>query len=516
MTNHERRQVLKYAGLAVAAGGFLPGAATAAADDGTGDESDGPSATAQGWASLRGNAGNTGFAPDETGPAAPVTVDWEYEHGGPVAVVDGTAYLTVDETIHALDADDGSLVDEIDVPGAAGGPAVVGTSLYVGGDRLTALDLESGDVRWRADLEHDDGIPAPVVAEGTVFVVAGGTLHALDADSGDEAWQFGPADGSLLEQTAAAADGAVFTSDGETLYAHEIDDGTERWSATDGGLRRQVIVATDETVSVQAGGLDDVVVYDTETGAVRWTGYGYVSGLATDESIYALIAGDIVGYDREDGEETWRPAVDSATYGAPVTDGETVYVGVSSSTAGTGVVALDLEDGEIEWVVETETHPEHLAIADGTVYASADGLLAIRSSDEADGADETDADDESDEDEAEADADADANDADGEYGGDEVDDESDTTADDADEAGGDDAGDDGNGTGENDSLGNGDEDDENGSAESDGNETETETEDDPAEDGVPGFTAGAGLAGGALTLEWLRRRGIVDAADDEA
>lgn len=41
----------------------------------------------------------------------------------------------------------------------------------------------------------------------------------------------------------------------------------------------------------------------------------------------------------------------------------------------------------------------------------------------------------------------------------------------------------------------------------------TDAVDDDDTDGSPGFTAGAGLLGGALDLEWLRRR---DDADEPA
>lgn len=33
-------------------------------------------------------------------------------------------------------------------------------------------------------------------------------------------------------------------------------------------------------------------------------------------------------------------------------------------------------------------------------------------------------------------------------------------------------------------------------------------------DSVPGFTAGTGLLGGALSLEWLRRRAVTDEPDE--
>ncbi|MFC4436209.1 MULTISPECIES: outer membrane protein assembly factor BamB family protein [Natrialbaceae] len=468
MSIHARREVLKYAGLA-AAGGVLAASTATAAENG----SDGPSA----WTSLRGNAGNTGYVSGESGPDESATVTWEYDHGGPVAVVDGNVFLTVDGAIHALDAEDGELVGETDDVGAAGAPAVVDDTVYVGGDRLTAIDLGDGEVDWDVDLEPEDAVPSPIVVDDTVFVVADGTLYALEADGGDEAWRFEPDGEGLIERTVAAAGGAVFTTDGETLYAHEIDDGSERWTNGHGEYREQTVVATDRAVSVQAGGDDRVAVYETETGDLSWARDGAVVGLATSDHVYTLAEDDIVGYYRDSGDEFWQPSIEGATFGRPVGVGPTLYVGISDSSEGTGVAAFDVVTDELEWVVETETGPEDLAFADGTIYASDDGLVAIRSAGDEGGTgdedEETGEDDETDEEEP-----ADEDDE----GGDDADESDDVLSD--------------------------DEQDE--QDEQDGQDGQ-----DGQDDGMPGFTTGASVAGGALTLEWLRRKaGVADEAEE--
>jgi outer membrane protein assembly factor BamB len=504
MGTHGRRKVLKYAGLAVAAGGVVPASAAAAADD---DGSSGPSANARGWESFRGNSGNAGYAPDEDGPDERAAIDWEYDDGtGPIAVVDDVIYLAMDGAIHAIDGDDGDLLGETDDVGAAGCPAVVDDTLYVGGEGVTALDVEGGEVDWRVEFESDE-VPSPTVVDGTVFVVVDGTLYALETDDGSEVWQFDPDGRSLIGQTVTVADGAVFTTDGQTLYAHEIDDGSERWANSDGQFRRQVIVATDDIVSIQAGGVDEVAVYGTESGDLRWLGDGYVSGLATDDYVYTLVQGDIVGYDRETGDEVQRPALDSATYSAPVTDGDTVYVGVDNSSEGAGVGAFDIDSGELEWLVETDTHPQHLAITDGTLYADVGGLVAIRSEGTSGNDESEDADDDSDEpfdgdevnESEDADETADDNETTVEYDESEEDEASDA----GDELQEDDV------AADDDESENEDEDeaDHLGGTDDSGEDDEGETEE------MPGFTAGAGIAGGALALEWLRRQGGV--ADGE-
>ncbi|TYL39799.1 hypothetical protein CV102_05815 [Natronococcus pandeyae] len=487
MSAHERREVLKYAGLAVAAGGVLSTSTVTADEDGT----DG----LRGWSSLRGNAGNTGYVSGESGPDGSAAVAWEYDHGGPVAVVDGIVFLAVDGSIHALDADDGELLGETDDVGAAGAPVVVDDTIYVGGDQLTAIDLGSGEVDWAIDLEPEDAVPSPTVVDGTVFVVADGTLYAFEGDDGDEAWQFEPDDEALIEQPVAAAGGAVFTTNGETLYATEIDDGSERWTNDHGEYRKQTIVATDRAVSLQAGGEDLVAVYETETGDLNWAKDGSVVGLATSDHVYTLAEDDIVGYYRDSGDEFWQPSIDDATFGQPVGAGPTLYVGIDGSSDGTGLAAFDVVDDELEWVVETETRPEDLAFADETIYASDDGLVAIRSAEDEGGADdedeepgedgETGDEEPADQDEETGDEEEPADQDDGEEPGDEDDEEDDDTDD------------------ENDVLSDDGQDDQDDHDDQDGQD----------DDGMPGFTTGAGVAGGAVALEWLRRKGIV--ANDE-
>lgn len=470
MRGYGRRQVLKRTGFA-AVGGALAASTAVADDEATAGRGVGSAVQpdVRGWTSRRGNPGNTGYAPGASGPDDPAVVEWRHnDANGPVAVVDGAVYQTVDGAVYAFDADSGARDGESPDVGAGGAPTVADGRIYVGGERLAVLDDDLEEIEWTIGFEGD--VPEPIVADGSVFVVVDGILYAIDADGGDERWQFESDGGKLQDQPVTVADGAVFATDGRTLYALETDDGTERWANDDGGYRRQVVVATDHAVSVQAGGLDEIAVYETGSGDLRWVGEGYASALATDDRVYALTATDIVGYDRESGDEQWRPGLESATYGPPIADGEKLYVGIESSNNGTGIVAFDLEGGTLEWSIETDAQPTDLAIADNTLFAVASGLLAIRAESAFD--------------------DVDANETDGdnvtepENGNDAFE------AQDPEE------------TGDDEDEGDDNETDDDGETES---ADEVLGDDDGEDEGMPGFTTGAGIAGGAVALEWLRR-----------
>ncbi|MDG5819950.1 PQQ-binding-like beta-propeller repeat protein [Natronococcus sp. A-GB7] len=483
MTGYGRRQVLKRTGI-VAIGGTLAVNAAVADDRAITDSASAGSAVrsdTQGWTSRRGNPGNTGYAPEASGPDDPAVVEWRRDATGPVAVVDGVVYQTDDGAVHAFDADDGDRIETSPDVGADGAPTVADGRIYVGGDRLAVLDADLEGIEWTIGFEDD--VPEPIVAEGSAFVVVDGILYAIDAAEGTERWRSEGNGRKLHGRAVAVADGAVFVTDGRTLYALEASDGSRRWANHDGGFRKQVVVATDDTVSVQAGGLDEIAVYETDSGDLRWIGDGYASALATDDRVYALTGPDVVGYDRKSGEEQWRPGLESATYGPPVADGEKLYVGIESANQGPGIVAFDLEEGTVEWSIETDAQPGDLAIADNTLYAVADELLAIRAESAFD--------------------DIDANETDGdnvtqpENGNDTFDTEDPEDI-------GDDADDSGDGDGN----------------ETDDGETESADEvlgdDDGQDEGIPGFTTGAGILGGAVALEWLRRSAGVEPVESES
>ncbi len=458
MSEQTRRDVLRYAGLSVAIG---MGATTVTADDEPTTAGD-----SGGWSSIRGDAGNTGFAPNATGPASPVAVAWEYDHGGSFAVVDGTVYLAADDgRVHAIDATDGSLEWETAITTAdrakrvevMGPPAVAHDTVYVttrGRDPdLTALDAATGDRRWQAsDLGYETN-RAPVVANDLVFVVADKVLYALDAHDGERRWHFEPepmpvGDGrtrgdAFQRESVAVADGTVFAVSNNRLFALDAETGAERWRDGVDDWRSN----TFSSHPVAAGGVvavvksDAVTIYDAETGTERSTVPSHSLAVLGDDRVYAVTdqEGDrtiVTGYDPKAGNRVWQPSDRADSPASTAVGGRSVYVGLESS----GVAAFGRTDGNREWHVDVDATPRQLAVVGDTVYAGGDALFAIRTEGEREG--------------------------DSGHGDDE------------------------------------------GASAGDENETTSDVESrstDGADD-TPGFTAGASVAGGALVLEWLRRR----------
>ncbi|APX97869.1 outer membrane protein assembly factor BamB family protein [Natronorubrum daqingense] len=567
MANQTRRSVLQYAGVTLTLGSLATGA-TAANDVATAESS--ASEEADGWSSLGGNAGNNSVVPASSAPEEPVDVVWEYDHGGPVAVDNGTVFVVANGGVHALDAADGSLEWETEDVGASGTPAVTPESVHVGGEQLTKVDRTDGTVCCQADLDYDEEIPSPTIVDGLVIVVADGALYAVDVQDHEIEWYVEPSEDPLYEQPVAVADGAVFATSESKAYALEVDDGSRRWIDDEpegddeysrfpepGANQPNYPVATDGVVAIGSADSEDgsiyreghVTLYDTETGRKREHNDrgAFMPALISDDAFYAFDAYNVTGYDRESGSEVWDTEVntyrvpsvavgDGIVYAGLAVDGE-AYGPDEVPEPSDGVYAFDEETGEIEWAVGTDEIPT-IALADETIYASSETLVAIRNEDddrseepdeeeeeENDDGDDGETDDESEDESADGDSesdDSDGDDGDSSSSSDDGDDDStddgsdDGTSDESD--GGDDAsgsddddaenedGDDASGDddtdGGSDDVGDGDDADD----DDDGDDGDDGDDADDADDSVPGFTAGAGAVGGLATLEWLRRK----------
>lgn len=442
MTQCDRREILRSAGLAAAAG-----------------------LVATGTAGAQGTT--TDAMARASDPESSVGIDWEADHGGRFAVADGrVALVTDDGRVGVYDAADGSrewLVEVSTEDGestadAVGTPAIGPDGVYVAteGDTtaLSALEVESGDVRWReADVGHETNW-GPIVDGDLTFVVADRTLYAVDVADGEIEWTFDPEPMTVDEggergdplqrKPAAVGDGAVFVLSNNRLFARERESGAERWTArvedwSSSTFSGYPIVSDGEVGVVNA---DDVTIYDTATGDVVETLSPHALGAIGPDRVYAPETvetddGDeravLAGFDRE-SDDDWEAEDDATAIEAVAVDEASVYAAFEDEDT-TGITAFDRDDGARQWHLETDALVDQLAAEEGAVYASADALFAVGAGEDATG-DETD----------------------------------------------------------------------DGAAENGADDATT----DGDADGVPGFAVGTGLAGGAVALEALRRRVAVN------
>jgi outer membrane protein assembly factor BamB len=204
------------------------------------------------------------------------------------------------------------------------GAVIVGTE-----DGLAAVEISSGQVRWRAP--RDGPVEStPAIADGVAVAGANdGSVAAHALADGTEQWT--TATGDRVVSSPAVRDGAAYVgSDDGSLYAFELADGTTRWEFETGG---PVVSSPAATPAVVVVGSADGTVYavDSATGERRWTfetgGPVYSSPAIADGAVYVGSRdGHLYALGLADGRERWRFEASNWVDSSPVVAFGTVFV----------------------------------------------------------------------------------------------------------------------------------------------------------------------------------------------
>jgi outer membrane protein assembly factor BamB len=294
--------------------------------------------------------------------------------------------------------------------------------LRPGSRRLLAVDLATGRVLWRRDIDYAPDQPiTPAVTAGVVCLpaarqddadaglygfdartgrprwhyVAGSTaqptltaaagvfyyaafesqdLHAVDAASGRRRWQ------RPLSDYAAAAplvvrDLVLVTSRVHTIKALDAATGKPRWEAAMGGDTKQYgpgpVVAGG---NLYFGGRDGIVyAFDAATGKGRWTfdsggkDGGYMSVVPGDGTVSFTRASRLYALDAATGQGRWQQTVRSGANEKPVLAGGLVHI------ADGGLASFDPESGRLIRKLTTDNNGGPMTAVD-RVTAAGEGL----------------------------------------------------------------------------------------------------------------------------------------------
>jgi outer membrane protein assembly factor BamB len=221
-------------------------------------------------------------------------------------LIDETSGVVVagaaDRTLRAVDLESGAVLWERQSPAgriwgelAPAGDSVVTTETRVnpeaGADDFVALDITTGDERWRSQFTGLDGSIAML---GDVGVYGGGRRVVYDAATADELWHTDEVVSSVARPTAQLltlevepqwdqALGGVDPDAVPELWAVDPRTGEERWRTS------------------LAGAIDG---YDGPP--IEIDGRLLVGLTETDSSIESDEAGLLVALDPSDGHELWR------------------------------------------------------------------------------------------------------------------------------------------------------------------------------------------------------------------
>jgi outer membrane protein assembly factor BamB len=210
-------------------------------------------------------------------------------------------------------------------PAAPAAFDAAGAYVPLEGDRLVAIDLDSGRIRWTAPL---DVTRAPAVTGGTVVVATDDAIVALDATRGGERWRVA-APGGLSAPPLADTGWVLVPLASGALMALRAEDGHALWTQTlpaPAGAR-PIAAAHGIYVPLEDG---QVVALDLDTGAISWARrLGGPPGdlLVLDDRLF-VGAEDRYFYclDTENGKVRWSQRIGARPApGPPAVDTERVY-----------------------------------------------------------------------------------------------------------------------------------------------------------------------------------------------
>lgn len=313
--------------------------------------------------------------------------DWWWGRSSP-AVVGDTVYVGTrgpngSGYVHALDVQTGERRWRTRTDGAVhSSPAVVAGTVYVGAQdgRLYALDASTGEVAWRQKLAGKV-FSSPAVVDGTVYVGASdGTVRALDAQTGSVEWRF--VTGGNVRSSPAVADGTVYVgSDDGRLYALDAATGVPDWQLDTGSVvESSPAVGGDRVYVGNANG--SVVAVDRSTGTERWSldisvpqrsPITYADGViyfgAIDGTVWSVADGG------DEPRVRWTNATDNQIVAGVAVAAGNVYV----PSTDTRLYAFDAATGDEVWTYQhTSWIGSSPAVVDGRLHLFAhDAIFAL-------------------------------------------------------------------------------------------------------------------------------------------
>lgn len=334
------------------------------------------------WYQPAYDTGATAYAPDAAAPREGVTERWQADVASPPSrpVVDsGHVYVAVDGDLLALDLDSGEERWRASRHRFHAPPALDYETVYAttrDGPGLVALDRVDGSERWRVETRGD-------VAVSPAFDVVGdsggkphrlyvgdrtGRVYAVDQEGSVVATAdvFGPV--TAVTSGPGVATGLLVGAGGEVLAFRVSDDGLHgRWRRRLGGEVTHIAVDGDGDAFAAARH-----VYRLgHRGGTRWRAdTGGRSLAVTPHHVFTGQAG-FAALDPATGRTRWSfdPPVDTA----PAVAGDTVYAsepksGFTAFKVGGGAGLTGLRFGRRRWHHPTEGLPVGgLAIAGGAV-----------------------------------------------------------------------------------------------------------------------------------------------------
>ncbi len=306
------------------------------------------------------------------GLSLPLSLTWKftatYDTNNPASpvIAGDTVYFACGERVYALDIESGAMKWKFPQDQPLGTrirttPAISDDMLYFGAEdgKLYALNTATGKGTWLFDTRTSVG-STPTIADGIVYFGASdGRVYAIDTRTGAEvpSWKGGFQAQDEIASAPVVANGLVYVlSLDQVLHAIGAATGKERFSARLGGtvLRQRPAVSGDYVVAAAGSTLHCFMARNlTRRWAQMLNNDIVVAPVIGDGTIYVVTADSYVAaFDLRTGRIKWKnpPKLDYDVLAAPTIVGNLLFIG----TVQGGVYAVDTATGAIKWIYQTQ------------------------------------------------------------------------------------------------------------------------------------------------------------------
>jgi len=308
--------------------------------------------------------------------AAPGTLKWKFQAEVEVTLikeVDGTLFVIGPGTVHAIDAETGAHLWQIDVDVSVDIPEMPlipkilnGVAFFGGTTHVSAIDISTGEEKWR--LSTEGALIGPSGNDTIVFFNLEG-IHSVDSKTGKEKWKIST--GSLVN-TGVVVDDSVVFFDGENTYSVDTKAGREWWR-TEGGS--PIFFVDDGIMYVYMYNAASVYAMDLASGREKWRydlGDGYIHPMSTmvDGIVYVFREEGIDALDAENGQPRWHVSEEYDPW-TTIIFRDTIVLVTEGQDTKTTLVGLDTTSGSQRWTVPLNVKGfGELTVVDGAVFFS--------------------------------------------------------------------------------------------------------------------------------------------------
>ena len=192
-------------------------------------------------------------------------------------------------------------------------PAGDTTVVLLNGDRLMALDINTGDTIWEKELDADVASSVELHL-GTVLVGdKEGRLTAYDLETGDDEWELDI--GERFRSGLTVKDDIIYCGAGESIFAIDPVSREVKWSRSFGPNAPVSAMPVVEGDLLYVQVLEHIYALDTASGKEIWSyetcrysgeRYGEPVAILQGKVLTGTPTGYFIALDADDGELLWK------------------------------------------------------------------------------------------------------------------------------------------------------------------------------------------------------------------